>query len=63
MNLHSYYGDSFTFLYVSDVRTSQETHASTVCYVYSFSFIKLLNSKFSSPVNQKSCWLETLSLL
>jgi hypothetical protein len=26
------YGDSFTPLYVDDVRTSQETRASTVCY-------------------------------
>jgi hypothetical protein len=32
------YGDIFTFLYVDDVRTSQETHlcSSTVCYKYVF---------------------------
>jgi hypothetical protein len=32
------YGNSFTFLYADDVRTSQETHlwASTACYGYSF---------------------------
>jgi hypothetical protein len=36
---HAYaagYGDSFTLLYVDDVRTSQETHASTVSYKNGF---------------------------
>jgi hypothetical protein len=32
MNLHGLLGDSFTLLYVDDVRTSQETQASTVSY-------------------------------
>jgi hypothetical protein len=32
MHLRGFYGDSFTFLYVDDVRTSQEAHASTACY-------------------------------
>jgi hypothetical protein len=27
------YGASFTSLYVDDVRTSQEAHASTACYI------------------------------
>jgi hypothetical protein len=31
-------GDGFTFLYVDDVRTSQEAYASTACYVDSFTF-------------------------
>jgi hypothetical protein len=31
--------DSFTFLYVENVRTSQETQASTVCYKDSFTFL------------------------
>jgi hypothetical protein len=33
------YGDSFTFLYVDDVRTSQEARASTVSYGDSFTFL------------------------
>jgi hypothetical protein len=35
------YRDSFTFLYVDDVRTSQETHlqVSTACYRASFTFL------------------------
>jgi hypothetical protein len=35
------YGHSFTFLYVDDVRISQETHllASAVCYGESFTFL------------------------
>jgi hypothetical protein len=35
------YGDSFTFLYVPDVRTSQETHlwVSKACYGYSFTYL------------------------
>jgi hypothetical protein len=34
------YGQSFTFLYVDDVHTSQETHvwASTACHKDSFTF-------------------------
>jgi hypothetical protein len=34
------YGDSFTLLYIDDVRTSQETHlwVSTACYGFSFTF-------------------------
>jgi hypothetical protein len=28
MNFKARYGDSFTFLYVDDIRTSQETHES-----------------------------------
>jgi hypothetical protein len=37
------YGDSFTFLYVDDVRTSEETHllASTACYRSSFTFLNI----------------------
>jgi hypothetical protein len=31
-------GDIFTVLYLDDVRTSQETHVSTVCYGDSFTF-------------------------
>jgi hypothetical protein len=40
MGLHGLLGDTFTFLYVDDVRTSQETHllASMVCYGDSFNF-------------------------
>jgi hypothetical protein len=39
----SCYGDSFTLLYVEDVRTSEKTwlHASTACYVDSFTFLYL----------------------
>jgi hypothetical protein len=33
-----YYGDSVTFLYVDDIRTSLETHAFTVWYRGSFTF-------------------------
>jgi hypothetical protein len=35
------YGDSFTILYVDEVRTSQETHvwASTTCYGDSFTVL------------------------
>jgi hypothetical protein len=33
------YGDSFTILYVVDVRTSQQTHASTVSYGDNFTFL------------------------
>jgi hypothetical protein len=35
------YGDNFTFVYVDDVRTSEETHlrASTACYWYNFTFL------------------------
>jgi hypothetical protein len=32
------YWESFTFLYIDDVRTSQEAHASTACYWDSFIF-------------------------
>jgi hypothetical protein len=31
-------GDSFTVLYVDDVRTSLEAHSSTACYGDSFTF-------------------------
>jgi hypothetical protein len=40
------YGDSFTFIYVGDVRTSQETYASTVCYGDSFTFIYVGDVKY-----------------
>jgi hypothetical protein len=35
------YGDSFTYVYVDDVRTSQETHlcTSTACYGDSFTYV------------------------
>jgi hypothetical protein len=35
------YGDSFTFLFVDDVHTSQETHlwVSTACYGDTFTFV------------------------
>jgi hypothetical protein len=32
-------GNSFSFLYVDDVRSSLESHASTACYGDSFSFL------------------------
>jgi hypothetical protein len=35
----AHYGDSFTFLYVDDVCTSQETYAPTVSYGESFTFL------------------------
>jgi hypothetical protein len=37
------YWDSFTFLYVDDVRASQKTHlwASTVCYGESFTLLQI----------------------
>jgi hypothetical protein len=38
------YGDGFTFLYVDEVHTSQEAHASTTCYVDNFTtlFISMI---------------------
>jgi hypothetical protein len=41
MGLHGFLRDSFTFLYVDNVRTSQEAHlwAFTACYRDSFTFL------------------------
>jgi hypothetical protein len=41
MDLHSVLGDSLTFLYVHDIRTSQETHLLITknCYGDSFTFV------------------------
>jgi hypothetical protein len=41
MDLHGLLRDSFTFLYVDDVRTSQEIHLwiSTACYGDSFTLL------------------------
>jgi hypothetical protein len=52
---HTYYRDSYTFLYVDDVRTSQETHlqASTACYgdIFTFQYlnVELHLRTFMSP--------------
>jgi hypothetical protein len=42
------YEDSFTFIYVDDVRTSQETHlwAFTACYGDSFTFYLLCSIRW-----------------
>jgi hypothetical protein len=37
----AYYGDTFTFLYGDDVRTSQKTQNSTDCCVDGFTFIHI----------------------
>jgi hypothetical protein len=43
MGLYGLLHGSFTFLYVKDVRTSQETHlwASTACFTDNFTFLYL----------------------
>jgi hypothetical protein len=41
-DLHACYGDIFTFLYVYDVRTSQETRVSTALTVVALHFLHIL---------------------
>jgi hypothetical protein len=46
-------GDGFTFLYVDDVRTSQESHlwASTACYGDSFNLLYINDVRTSQETH------------
>jgi hypothetical protein len=52
------YRDSFTFLYVDDVRTSQNTHlrASTVCYRDSITFLYVVDVRTSQETHLWPPW-------
>jgi hypothetical protein len=52
------YGDSFTFLYVDDVRTSQETQASNECYEDSFTFLYVNDVRTSQETQASNACYE-----
>jgi hypothetical protein len=59
-------GDSFTFLYVYDVRTSQEAHASTACYRDSFAFLYVDDVRTSQATHvwpSMACYRDSFALL
>jgi hypothetical protein len=54
------YGDSFTFLYVDNFRTSQETHlkAFTACYEVNLIYFNIVyNNRLSRQLNGNCCFL------
>jgi hypothetical protein len=52
------YGDSFTFSYVDDVRTSQETQTSTTCYVDSFAYLYVNDVRTSQETRVSTVMLQ-----
>jgi hypothetical protein len=62
------YGDSFTFLYLADVRTSQETYlcASTACYGHSFDLLYIADVRTSQETHlwtSTSCYGDSFTFL
>jgi hypothetical protein len=62
------YGDSFTFLYLDDVRTSQETHiwTPTACYVDRFIFYIYIYVRTSQETylrNSTACYRDSFTFL
>jgi hypothetical protein len=58
--------DSFTFAHADDVRTSQETQASTACYGDSFAFLYVNNVRTSLDSHlwkPTACYGDSLTVL
>jgi hypothetical protein len=58
------YGDSFTFLYVDDVRTSQEAQASIACNLDSLTFLYVDDVRTSQEAQTSiACNLDSFTFL
>jgi heterodisulfide reductase subunit C len=57
MDMHGVLQFSFTFVYVDNVRTSQETHlwACTACYGDSYAFVYVYNVRISQGNTLWTC--------
>jgi hypothetical protein len=59
------YTDRFNFLYVGDVRASQETRASTACYSYNFPFLPIDDVRASQDTHlsvSTACYGDSFTL-